>query len=479
MKKVLSLLVLMLLTFSIPGYSTVSEPDIRPNILLIIADDLGYGDLGSYGQTKIKTPNIDALADSGVRFTQHYAGSTVCGPSRASLLTGLHTGHSPIRGNPKWTTSGNPVEISPNYPSLGLVMKNAGYQTSLIGKWGMADGAEFNLNAMPNQNGFDFFYGYKTHFAAHHFYWHEMYRNNEKELIHGNGYLTNTGIYTHDIFTEEALNYIDGVGTGTPFFMMLSYTIPHKAITVPDDSKSQYLNLGWPERKLKTDGHYKNDPEGNVSYAGMVSRLDRDVGKLVSKLQLAGLYENTLIIFTSDNGHEYDNGFFNSNGPLKGKKRDLYEGGIRVPMIAHWAKTIKKGQTSEHVSAFWDYMETFCELAKTDCPVSDGISFLPTLLGGGHQEKHEYLYWEFNEASGPAQALRVENFKLIKRHKKPIELYDLSNDIGEENNLLVTKTDNAYREVAIDMKNKLAEVRTYNSEFLLKKLPSPWGKTSK
>ena len=479
MKKVLSLMVLMLLTFSIPGYSTVSEPDIRPNILLIIADDLGYGDLGSYGQTKIKTPNIDALADSGVRFTQHYAGSTVCGPSRASLLTGLHTGHSPIRGNPKWTTSGNPVEISPNYPSLGLVMKNAGYQTSLIGKWGMADGAEFNLNAMPNQNGFDFFYGYKTHFAAHHFYWHEMYRNNEKELIHGNGYLTNTGIYTHDIFTEEALNYIDGVGTGTPFFMMLSYTIPHKAITVPDDSKSQYLNLGWPERKLKTDGHYKNDPEGNVSYAGMVSRLDRDVGKLVSKLQLAGLYENTLIIFTSDNGHEYDNGFFNSNGPLKGKKRDLYEGGIRVPMIAHWAKTIKKGQTSEHVSAFWDYMETFCELAKTDCPVSDGISFLPTLLGGGHQEKHEYLYWEFNEASGPAQALRVENFKLIKRHKKPIELYDLSNDIGEENNLLVTKTDNAYREVAIDMKNKLAEVRTYNSEFLLKKLPSPWGKTSK
>ncbi|REL29006.1 DUF4976 domain-containing protein [Thalassotalea euphylliae] len=473
------LLSCFLVVLSLFSNAELNSTDARPNILLVLADDLGYGDLGSYGQTKIRTPNIDSLAESGVLFTQHYAGSTVCGPSRASLLTGFHTGHSPIRGNPKWTASGNPVEISPSYPSLGLVMQNAGYQTSLIGKWGMADGKEFNLDAMPNQNGFDFFYGYKTHLAAHHFYWHEMYRNNDKEIIQGNGYLTNTGVYTHDLFTDEALHYLDGVDASSPFFMMLSYTIPHKAITVPDDSKSQYLNLGWPERKLQTNGHYKNDPEGNVSYAGMVSRLDRDIGKLVSKLKSEGLYENTLIIFTSDNGHEYDNGFFDSNGPLKGMKRDLYEGGIRVPMIVLWPNAIKQGRKSEHVSAFWDYMDTFCEIAKTACPDSDGISFLPTLLGDKEQKKHEYLYWEFNEAKGPTQALRVEDYKLVKRYKMPIELYDLSRDISEESNLLATKTDSEYLEIAINMEKQLKEARTHNPEFILKKLPNPWKKTPK
>ena len=209
--------------------SPLATADERPNIILIMADDLGYGDIGRYGQSKIKTPHLDKLADEGMRFTQHYAGSTVCGPSRASLLTGRHTGRSPIRGNPKWTTSGQPVEISSNQVTLGQVMQQSGYQTALIGKWGMADGKELNLDAMPNQNGFDFFYGYKTHMGAHHYYWHQMYRNNDIEMLAGNGYLTNTGVYTHDLFTQEANNYIKHREKKKPFFMMLSYTIPHKA----------------------------------------------------------------------------------------------------------------------------------------------------------------------------------------------------------------------------------------------------------
>lgn len=470
-KRIVSFILLCCLAPAIAAEADVQ----RANIILIMADDLGYGDLGSYGQSKIKTPNLDALAESGIRFTQHYAGSTVCGPSRASLLTGLHSGHSPIRGNPRWTSSGKPVEISSQYPTMGTVMKKAGYQTALIGKWGMADGKAFNLDAMPNQNGFDFFYGYKTHLAAHHYYWHEMYRNNDKELIQGNGYLTNTGVYTHDLFTEEALNYLTAVDQTSPFFMMLSYTIPHKAITVPDDSKTQYLNLAWTQRKLKTDGHYKNDAEGNVSYAGMISRLDQDVGKLIETLKAQGIYDNTLIIFTSDNGHEYDNGFFNSNGELKGKKRDLYEGGIRVPMIAHWPKVIKHSGKSDHISAFWDYLATFCQIAKTECPTTDGISFLPSLTGTEKQPQHHHLYWEFNEAKGPIQALRYGDYKLLKQHDKPLELFDLSKDIGEQVNLLESQSAQA-AELTKEMLDILAKARTHHPEFLLKPLPNPWQK---
>lgn len=446
-----------------------------PNILFVMADDLGFGDLGVYGQSKINTPNIDQLASKGIKFTQHYAGATVCGPSRASLLTGLHAGHSPIRGNPKWTTSGQPVEFSSKHISLGKVMQQAGYQTALIGKWGMADGKQMNLDAMPNQNGFDFFYGYKTHLAAHHYYWHQMYRNNEMELVPGNQPETNQGIYTHDLFTHEALAYLDRVEDSSPFFMMLSYTIPHKAITVPDDSKQAYMKLGWPQRPLKTDGHYKNDAEGNVSYAGMVSRLDRDVGKLIEKLKQQGRYENTLVIFTSDNGHEYDNGFFDSSGGLRGKKRDLYEGGIRVPLLVHWPEQISQPKTSDRAFAFWDHLITFCQLSKTpDCPKTDGVSYLPSLLGKDeHQREHEYLYWEFNEAKGPMQALRVGKFKLLNLYRKPLELYDVEADPFEQTNLTT-----AYPEVAKSMLQRLKTVRTFHPEFQLKPLPNPWKKKS-
>lgn len=462
--------------------SPLVTADERPNIIVIMADDLGYGDIGRYGQSKIKTPNLDKLADEGMRFTQHYAGSTVCGPSRASLLTGRHTGRSPIRGNPKWTTSGKPVEISSKQVTLGQVMQQSGYQTALIGKWGMADGQELNLDAMPNQNGFDFFYGYKTHMGAHHYYWHQMYRNNDIEMLAGNGYLTNTGVYTHDLFTQEANNYIKHREKKKPFFMMLSYTIPHKAITVPEDSKEAYKGLGWPQRRLKTDGHYKNDSEGNVSYAGMVSRLDRDIGQLLRQLKQEGILDNTLLLFTSDNGHEYDDGFFDSNGPLRGKKRDLYEGGIRIPLIAYWPKVIKPKQTTHHVSAFWDYLPTFCEIAKVQsCPKSDGLSFVPTLTGVGQQTQHSHLYWEFNEAKGPLQALRYGQYKLLKQHNKPMELYDLEKDIGERNNLIAEDKLPTFevQKIAQKMLSIMGAERTPHPEFQLKRLPNPWAKKDK
>ncbi len=457
------------------GASDVKQQKSRPNILLIVADDLGYGDVGAYGQQHIQTPNLDALASQGVMFTQHYAGATVCGPSRASLLTGRDPGHSPIRGNPKWTQSGNAVELSADTPTIATMLKSAGYNTALIGKWGMADGKAFNLNAMPSHNGFDYFYGYKTHLAAHHYYWHELYRNDEPVLLKGNDYLSNSGQYTHDLFTRDALGYLQQQSQQKPFFLMLSYTIPHMAITVPDDAKQPYLELNWPKRPLPTDGHYKHDSEGNVSYAGMVSRMDRDIGQLIAQLKQQGLADNTVVIFTSDNGHEYDNGFFNSNGDFRGKKRDLYEGGIRIPMIAHWPELSRyqqKPRVSQHISAFWDYMPTFCEIAGVvKCPVSEGISFLPTLINQGRQDSHDSLYWEFNENQGPIQALRRGDYKLVQYYQRPLELYHLAKDPQEKYNIASSHPD-----LVSQLQQRLKTARTYHPEFQLKPLPNPWSK---
>lgn len=447
--------------------------DARPNIIYIIADDMGYGDVGVYGQEKINTPNIDKLAHDGMRFTQHYAGATVCGPSRASLLTGLHGGHSPIRGNPGWTNSGVAVDLKPEDITIAEMLKSTGYKTAAIGKWGLSETKDENdLSAMPLQQGFDYFYGLKGHLAAHHYYWHRLFENNTPFELKDNDYMNNKGIYTHDLFTSKAIDYVKQQSPEQPFFLYLAYTIPHLALTVPNDSKQQYLDLGWPKRAMDTQGHYRNDEEGNTTYAGMVSRMDRDIGNLLETLKKQGLDDNTLIIFTSDNGHEYDKEFFNSNGPLKGSKRDLYEGGIRIPFIAKWPGKIKANTTSDHISAFWDMMPTFCDLSGVNkCPTTDGISISNTLLGKSEQEEHEYLYWEFNESEGPLQALRNDNWKLVKRYKKSIELYDLSKDIGESNDLAAS-----YPDVVKELSAKMDSARTYHPEFTLKKLVSPWKK---
>jgi len=440
----------------------------RPNIILIVADDLGYGDVGSYGQSKIRTPVLDQLAAEGIRFTNFYAGSTVCAPSRASLLTGLHSGHSPVRENPRWTKSGHPVDFGLEDHLFSEVLQDAGYSTAIIGKWGMAEDKRVedlaSNPAMPLQQGFDYFFGHRHHADAHHYYWSKLYENNDVYLLEGNDYETNTGQYTHDIFTEKALEYIDGQAGEKPFLLYLAYTIPHKAITVPNDSKEPYLELGWPERNMNTEGHYKHDAEGNTAFAGMVSRMDRDIGRIRKLLEEKGIDENTLILFTSDNGHEYDDGFFDSNGPLRGMKRDLYEGGIRVPTIAWWPGHVPSNTVSSHVGAFWDVLPTFCELATdAECPASDGVSFLPTLLGSKeNQEQHEFLYWEFNESRGPIQAVRSADWKLVRFFGEPPELYDLSTDIGEENDVAERYPDVVQRLMAL-----IKSARVEHPEFPL------------
>jgi arylsulfatase A-like enzyme len=444
----------------------------RPNIILIVADDLGYGDLGSYGQSKVRTPVLDQLATEGIRFTDFYAGSTVCAPSRASLLTGLHTGHSPVRENPRWTRSGHPVDFSAKDRLFSEILQDAGYATAMIGKWGMAEDkriADLATNpAMPLQQGFDYFFGYRHHSDAHHYYWHELYEDNEVYLLEGNDHETSTGQYTHDLFTEKALEYIDGQTDEKPFLLYLAYTIPHMAITVPADSKKPYLDLGWTERELNTQGHYKHDPEGNTAFAGMVSRMDRDIGRVKMLLEEKDIDDNTLILFTSDNGHEYDDGFFDSNGPLRGMKRDLYEGGVRVPTIAWWPGTVSANAVSSHIGAFWDVLPTFCELAEAkECRASDGVSFLPTLLGNATEQKqHEYLYWEFNERQGPVQALRSGDWKLIRFLGEQPELYDLRSDIGEEHDVAQKNPD-----VVSHLTALLDSARVEHPEFPLERHP--------
>jgi len=465
-----SMLMMSATSFAI---ETTDGGKTRPNIIYILADDLGYGDVGVNGQNKIKTPNIDQLAHEGIRFTQHYAGATVCGPSRASLLTGFHTGHSSIRGNPVWTNSGKPVDLKPEDITLAEMLKSNGYTTAAIGKWGLSETEDSHwLDSMPLQQGFDYFFGLKGHLAAHHYYWHRLFENNQPFELKDNDYMNNKGVYTHDLFTEKAIDYVKQQTSDKPFFLYLAYTIPHLALTVPEDSKKQYLDLGWPKRKMNTEGHYRNDAEGNTTYAGMVSRMDRDIGKLLKELKQQGLDENTLVIFTSDNGHEYDKGFFNSNGKFRGHKRDLYEGGIHMPFIAKWPGMIKANSTSDHISAFWDMMPTFCDLSgANECPKSDGISMKKALLGQPDQEEHEFLYWEFNESKGPLQAIRKDNWKLLKRFKKPIELYDLSKDVSESKNIA---KDNP--ELVNVLSEKMFSTRTYHPEFTLKKLPNPYKK---
>ncbi|UMB53755.1 arylsulfatase [Lutibacter sp. A64] len=444
--------------------TTKISEEKKPNIIFIMADDLGYGDIGSYGQTKIKTPNLDKMASEGIIFTNHYSGSTVCMPSRASLLTGYDQGHASVRGNPVWTQSGNPVNLKPNEPTVANELKKAGYKTAIIGKWGLSEGTA--KGNMPSNHGFDYFLGYKTHGEAHHYYWDTIYKNNEPFILKDNNFKLKQGKYTHDVFVNEALSYIEKE-KNNPFFLYLALTIPHLELTVPEDSKEPYKTLGWPKRKMNTKGHYKNDKEGNITYAGMVSRMDRDIGTLFEKLKELGIDENTIVFFTSDNGPEYekDDHFFNSNGDLRGGKRDLYEGGIRVPFIANYPGKIAPGSKSNHISAFWDFLPTVCDLAGVKPSNKDinGLSLMPELMGNTKaQKKHDYLYWEFNEKQGPIQAIRKDEWKLVWKLEGKPELYNLSKDIGETENLVLKEP-----EKLNEMLRILKNARTEHSEFPL------------
>jgi arylsulfatase A-like enzyme len=441
----------------------------KPNIIFILADDLGWGDVGFNGQDKIKTPNLDRMAREGIVLSQHYAGSPVCMPSRAALLTGKHMGHASTRGNPGWTTSGKAVDLDPQDVTVAEELKRAGYTTAVIGKWGMA---EAGMESMPGKQGFDYFFGHRKHGPAHHYYPATLWRNDEEFPLPGNKTREKIGQYSHDLFTKEALKFVQE-NKSKPFFLYLAYTIPHLELTVPEDSKRPYLGLGWPEQKMSS-GHYYNDPEGNTTYAGMISRMDRDIGRLLDLLKAQGIAENTLVIFSSDNGPEYEkeDRFFNSNGPFRGGKRDLYEGGIRMPFVARWPGKIPAGARSDHVSAFWDFLPTACDVAGIQ-PTGqmDGISYLPALLGKPEQQKeHEYLYWEFNENQGPIQAVRAGQWKAVRFLGRPLELYDLSKNPGEEKNVAPQNPD-----VVARMTTIMANARTEHPEFPLRRIQKKKG----
>jgi arylsulfatase A len=436
------------------GLSRTMQPKAkRPNIIFILADDLGYGDLWCYGQKKIRTPNIDKMAAEGIRFTDHYAGSTVCAPSRSCLMTGLHTGHTFIRGNKEYQPEGqHPLPACA--VTVAEILKKAGYATGAFGKWGLGyPGSEGD----PNNQGFDEFYGYNCQRMAHNYYPYFLRCNDKKVMLPGNEG-RKIEQYAPDLIQEQTLKFIEA-NKDKPFFLFVPHVIPHAELLVPDDDIVRSYRGKFPEKPYKgiDDGpNYKRGGYGSAetphaNFAAMITRLDRYVGEILGKLRELRLEKKTLVIFTSDNGPHREGGadpdFFNSSGPLRGYKRDLYEGGIRVPMIARWPGNIKAGSITGHVSAFWDVLPTFCELAGVESPEDiDGISFLPTLLGqNNRQKKHEYLYWEFHE-QGKKQAVRFGDWKGVRLNVAgnpdgPIELYNLRDDIGEKDNIAEQRPD--------------------------------------
>ena len=440
---------LVCLAFLLPA--AVDADDTRPpNVVFILADDLGYSELGCYGQQWIKTPHIDRLAEEGIRFTQFYTGQAVCAPARCVLMTGKHTGHSYIRnnGNPKgmddlraqyeWEFPGqNP--IPDEEVTIAEMLKQKGYATGAMGKWGLG---HFGTTGDPNKQGFDLFYGFNCQVHAHNHYPKFLWRNDTKEILPGNDRTLSGETYSQDRFVDVGLEFIRE-NQDRPFFLYLPFAIPHLSIQVPEESLAEYRGK-IPEEQYKHRG-YLEHPHPRAGYAAMVTHMDRGVGMVVSLLEELGLTDNTLVIFTSDNGPTYDrlggsdSVFFESAGPFRGFKGSLYEGGIRVPMVARWPGKIKAGRVTDHQSAFWDVMPTLADVTGTTAPDGiDGISFAPTLLASGSQTRHDFLYWEF-AAYGGQQAVRRGDWKAVRQQmlqrNNPdplkIELYNLASDAGE------------------------------------------------
>lgn len=420
---------------------TKIKSDSRPNIVFILADDLGYGDLSCYGQTHFTTPSIDRLASEGMKFTQFYAGSTVCAPSRCSLMSGYHTGHGFIRGNKADPLGDGDYPIPPETVTIAKLLKEAGYVNGCFGKWGLGGPRS---EGIPRKQGFDQFFGYYSQHNAHNYYPPFLYRNEERLELDGK-------TYSHALIEKEALAFIRE-NKDKPFFCYMPVTIPHAAMQVPEE----YV-VPWREKYPEfenTIGKYSFNTEVRnpvASFAGMMDRLDETVGKVLDLLEDLNLTENTIVFFSSDNGAHKEGGhrsdFFRSGGELRGYKRDLYEGGVRVPMLVRWPAKIKPGSVSEHLGAFWDMFPTLAdaaEIPESQRPKNlDGLSVLPTLIGENAKQKtHEYLYWEFYEQRGKVGA-RWKNWKGIQLNvsqtrdnpEAPIEIYDLESDLGETKNL--------------------------------------------
>jgi arylsulfatase A-like enzyme len=448
----------------------------KPNIVYILADDLGYGDLSCYGQEKFKTPNIDKMAAEGMLFTQHYAGCTVCAPSRSSLMTGQTTGHTFIRGNKERQSEGQyPLEASA--VTIAEILKEAGYVTGGFGKWGLGF---VGTEGDPNKQGFDEFYGYNCQRMSHNYFPDHLWDNDKKVILKEN---TEDKFveYAPELIHKRALQFIEK-NKNKPFFLYYPNTIPHAELLLPEENLKTFRGKFLPEKKYKgaefgdrnfRTGSYGTQPESHAAFAAMVTLLDKQVGDVLDKLKELELDKNTIVIFTSDNGPHKEGGadpdYFNSNGIYKGYKRDLYEGGIREPMIAWWPGKIEAGTTNNHISAFWDMMPTFAELVGVKVPENiDGVSMLPTILGKKGQLQHNYLYWEFHE-SGGRKALRKDDWKLInyninKPEKTTVELYNLINDPGEENNVA-----EKYPETVKELTTLMNSARTESKIFSFKK----------
>lgn len=414
-------------------------PMQTPNIVYIMADDLGIGDLGCYGQQQIKTPCIDGLARNGMMFMRHYSGSSISAPSRCTLLTGKHTGHAAIRGNKPVTLADGEKYDTPlptKEVTVAKLLKQKNYRTACIGKWGMGGP---DSEGHPNRHGFDYFYGYLGQGHAHSYYPPFLFENNEKIMLEKKH-------YSHNLIVEKALDFIDK-NAEHPFFLYFSPTIPHAELAVPEENMQQYE--GQFQEKPFAGGHYCAQPKPRAAYAAMVTLLDTNVGQIIELLKRKGVYENTIIIFTSDNGVHKEGGhdpeYFNSNAGLRGIKRDFYEGGIRTPFIVEWPGMIASGSRNQHVSAFWDFLPTVCDITGISTPHDiDGISYLP-VLKGLEQPEHDYLYYEFYEKQG-TQAVIQDDWKLISLQvnapkKTHYELYNLKTDPKEQHNVAVLHPD--------------------------------------
>ena len=434
------------LTFLLVGCS--EKAPAPPNIIFILADDLGYGDVGCNGQKLIPTPNIDRLAKDGMLFTQHYSGSTVSAPSRSSLMTGQHTGKTFIRGNKSMKPEEGQYPLEGKAVTIPEILQKAGYATGAFGKWGLGPvGSEGD----PLAQGFDEFFGYICQGLAHSYYPGHLWHNGNKIILEENRDSLD-GIYAPSLIHEKTLEFIEK-NKENSFFCYVPTIIPHAELIAPEKYIQLFRNKFLPEKVFEgcdpgcdryRTGGYRSQTESHAAFAAMVYLLDEQVGQIVKKLEELGICDNTIIMFSSDNGPHLEGGadpdFFNSNGSLKGYKRDFYEGGIRVPMLIKWPKKIKPGSKTDHISAFWDILPTITEIIGQTPPKDiNGISFLPTLLNKGKQKQHDYLYWEFYELGG-RRALRQGNWKVvqynvIKNPDGPVMLFNISDDPGEEKDL--------------------------------------------
>ena len=434
----------------------------KPNVIYLLCDDMGYSDIEAYGQQMISTPNLTRMVNEGMSFTQFYASTAVSAPSRASLMTGQHTGHTKIRGNKEIQPEGQ-EPLDPNVETLGTLFQQNGYATGCFGKWGMGypgSGGE------ANEMGFDEFYGYNCQRKAHSYYPDYLWHNKEKDMLNGEK-------YSQDLIHQRAMQFIsDNAAKGKPFFGYFTYTIPHAELCQPQDS----IVAMYKGKFQEPNPWYDNDDYGTATdprtqFAAMITRLDTYVGQIMDELQELGIAENTLFIFTSDNGPHNEGGadpaFFNTEERLRGLKRALYEGGMRVPFIAWWPETIEAGAITDLQAAGWDMMPTFVELLgeSTDWrdEAMDGLSILPTLTGEGEQQVHDFLYWEFHEEGG-RQAVRAGDWKLIRQNIRSgnptLELYNIAEDPHEDNNVI-----NANRAKADELEAIMDREHTHSDIF--------------